>query len=382
MAHGFKRRWVFAAPIVIGSLNMPAFLNAAPKNELIYIGMHGEQIHAAQFDPTTGDITMVGPVANNLRPTWAIRHPKLPIIYFNEDAGNNASGGVQAFSVNRKTGALSKISDVRTCGAGTTHLWLDRPSMTLFAANYGGGSLSALPVRRDGTLGEAMSVTQFSGSGPHKRQSSAHAHGVSVDPSGQWVLVTDLGSDRIWVLPFDRTTKVVGPFDPKGQEHFIAPPGTAPRHMAWHPNNKLLYVVDELTATVDTFGFNPAMGLLTKLQSLSTDAADFTGDKSAAEVGVSRDGRFVYASNRGDHKIVVHSVDVETGMLTQIQRISSGGPWPWHFSIHSNGKWMLVANRDSNSVNVLSIDPLTGMLSDSGKMLATPKPVHVLLIGR
>ncbi len=378
-----RRGFVIGTVLAGGVAALPTAAFAAGRHELVYVGMHGGQIHAARFNAATGAINLIGPVADNKRPTWGLRHPTLPVIYFNEEAGNDGKGqgGVQAFRVDAATGALTKITDVRAGGGGTTHLWIDSPSQTLFAVNYGGGTMATIPVKADGSLGEVTSLTQFQGAGPHKRQNSPHPHGVSVDPSGQWVLVTDLGSDRIWILPFDRKAGTVGTFDKASPNHFVMPAGSGPRHMAWHPSGRYVYVVEELTANVDLFGFNASSGQLTKFQSLSTDDAAFIGDKSAAEVMVSRDGRFVYTSNRGDHMIVVHAVDRRTGMLTRIQRISSGGPWPWHFVIHPNGKWMLVANRDANALAILSIDRRTGKLVPTDKKLTTPSPVHVLLSG-
>jgi 6-phosphogluconolactonase len=378
-----RRDFLMGALLVGGVMALPTAGFAAGRDELVYVGMHGGQIHAARFNAATGDIRMIGPVADNRRPTWGLRHPTLPVIYFNEEAGNDGTGqgGVQAFRVDPITGALAKTSDVRAGGGGTTHLWLDGPSQTLFAVNYGGGTMATIPVNVDGSLGEVTSLTRFEGAGPHKRQGSPHPHGVSVDPGGQWVLITDLGSDRIWILPFDRTAKKVGAFDKASPAHFVMPAGSGPRHMAWHPSGRFLYVVEELTANVDLFGFDGAIGKLTRLQSLSTDEPSFTGDKSAAEVVVSKDGRFVYTSNRGDHMIVVHAVDRKSGMLTRIQRIASGGPRPWHFAIHPNGKWMLVANRDANAVSILAINRRTGRLAATTKPLETPSPVHVLLSG-
>ena len=176
-------------------------------------------------------------------------------------------------------------------------------------------------------------------------------------------------------------TRKVGVFSKNALTHYVMPAGSGPRHMAWHPSGRFLYVVEELTANVDVFGLNASTGLLTKLQSLSTDDPAFKGDRSAAEVAVSKDGRFVYTSNRGDHMIVAHAVDTETGMLRQIQRISSGGPWPWHFAIQRDGKTMLVANRDANAVSILAIDRKTGKLSATGREMQSPSPVHVLLSG-
>lgn len=354
-----------------------------PNGQLVYIGMHGDKITAARFDSAKGTLESIGPVAGNARPTWGLRLPGQPVIFFNEEAGNggDAQGGVQAYRVNTATGALDKISDVRAGGGGTTHLWYDAPSRTMLVANYGGGSLATIPVGADGTLGAVASLTKFIGSGPHKRQGSPHAHGVSVDPSGKWALVSDLGSDRVWVLPFDRKTGKVGAYDATSPQHYVAPFGTGPRHMAWSPVRPVLYVADELTADVDTLAWDAAKGRLTLVQSLSTNADGFKGEASASEVAVSRDGRFVYVANRGDSMVVVHKVDPKTGALTRIQRQPSGGSLPWHITLDGTGRWLLAANRDSNRVNVLAVNPATGMLSDSGHSLETKQPVHVLMSG-
>ena len=383
-----RRGWLagfglFVACVVLGAgaAQTPLRAQAAPavRGELVYIGMHGGKIHAARFDPRSGDLTALGPVADNLRPTWGVVHPTLPVIYFNEESGNDgkSQGGVQALRIDRQSGSVTKISDVRAGGGGTTNLWFDRASNTILAVNYGGGSLVTMPVNADGTLGAIISQVQFTGSGPLRRQSSPHPHGVMVDPSGHYVLVSDLGADRIWVLPFDRKTRAIGADDPAQSRHFVLAPGSGPRHMAWHPGGRWLYLANELTANVDTFAWDARAGRLRRVQELSTDDPAYKGEKSAAEVAVSRDGRFVYVSNRGDHMIVVHAVNQRTGALTQIQRIASGGPWPWHFAIHRSGRWMLVANRDADAITVLAINPRTGLVRATGKSMATPKPVFV-----
>jgi len=351
--------------------------------ELVYFGSYNEKIVGARFDPTTGTLQTIGPVAGNLRPTWGIALPHKHVVFFNEQVGPtpDAPGGIQAYRVATKTGQLTKISDVRAGTSGTTFLHYDAVSHSLLAANYAGGALARFPVHRDGSLGELTSLTKFSGTGPNRRQASAHAHGVSIDPSRHWVLVTDLGSDMIWVLPFDGKSGAVGAYDPAALQHFHAAAGSGPRHMEWNPKRPILYVINELTARVDSFAWDAAKGQLKLIQSLLTDLADFKGEPSASEIAVSPDGRFVYVGNRSDSTIVVHRVEPADGTLTQIQRVASGGKMPWHFTLHASGRWMLVANRASDSVNVLARDRATGLLKDSGNSLSTPSPSGAVLAG-
>lgn len=386
--NGFRRHAAIAmmAMAALASIFAGQNVRAAEKEnagELVYIGMHGTQIHAARFDIKSGDMTMIGPVADNPRPTWAVMHPDKPIVYFDDNSGEEgkSEGGVQTLRINARTGTLTQIGNMRAGGAGTTHLWLDRPSMTMLAANYSGGSISSMRILKDGTLGKPASVIKLTGSGPHRRQASPHAHGITVDPSGKFALVADLGSDRIFVFPFDRKTGTLGQDDPANSRHYVVTAGSGPRHLAFHPDGRTLYLINELTADIEVLDWNAKSGRMKLIQKLATNAPGFAGTTSAAEIAVSADGRFVYSSNRGDHTLVVHSVDSRTHKLSQIQRISSGGLLPWHFVLHKSGKWMLVSNRDSESLNLFVVDKKTGMLSNSGKSLKTPNPVFAIFAG-
>jgi 6-phosphogluconolactonase len=173
--------------------------------ELVFVGSQDRQIQALHLDTASGKLAPIGRVAEGIRPTWLAAHPRLPVLYAVDD-DNAREGTVTAFNVNRESGALTKLNDAATQGTGTTNLYLDVPSMTLLAANYGSGSVSSLPVNGDGSVGALASTIRESGSGPGKRQASAHAHNAVVDPSGHYVLVPDLGADRVFVYDFDRST--------------------------------------------------------------------------------------------------------------------------------------------------------------------------------
>ncbi|WP_063779138.1 lactonase family protein [Caballeronia mineralivorans] len=353
-----------------------------PKNaqtELVYVGTQERRIHALRFDAYTGKLTMIGPVEEGLRSTWLVAHPQLPILYSVDDQ-NTEEGSVTAYAVDRGNGALTKVNAVATGGNGTTYLWLDVPSMTLLGANYSSGSVSSIVINREASMGSLVSTIKETGSGPNRRQASAHAHSVAVDPSGRYALVADLGADRVFVYGFDRATHALSPDDEANPRSFIAPPGSGPRHLAFGLNGQFVYLLTELTAEIMVLRWGASQGHLTLVQSLPTTSPEFQGAKSGAEIAVSHDGRFVYVGNRGENALVVYRVSPDSGELSLVQRTSSGGQRPWGFAIDASGKWMLVENQSSGKVNVFRIDPVSGMVSDTGQSVDVPAPVSVVFV--
>lgn len=362
-----------------GLCSPPVYGATAEKNtptDLVYLGTDGGQIYAMRFDPHTGQLAMLGPVAEVPKPRWSIAHPQLPILYTASDESTQ-EGRVIAFAVDRETGALTHINAVASGGSGPTHLWLDIPSMTLFAANFGAGSVSSMAINPDGSLGPRVSTIKATGSGPHRRQASPHAHGIAIDPSGRYALVSDLGADRVFVYGFDRATHTLAPDDVASPRAFAAPAGSGPRRAVFGVHGRFVYVLNELSAEIMVLHWDAAQGHLSRVQSLPTSSPEFQGSKSGSEMALGRDGRFLYAGDRGEHTLVVYRIHPDSGELSLVQRTSSGGDLPWSFAIHPCGKWMLVANQRSSNVRVFSIDPLTGMLSNTGQSLTSPSPVGI-----
>ena len=346
------------------------------ETSLVYVGRDGNHLHALRFDGNTGHLTMLGPVAEVPKPRWALAHPRLPVLYVAAD-GHAQDGSASAFAVDHETGALTRINEVAAGGSGTTHLWLDVPSMTLLASNFGGGSVSSIPLNQDGSLGARVSTVKATGSGPHRRQASPHAHGAVVDPSGRYTLVPDLGADRVFVYGFDRASHALRPDDAVPPRSFVAPPGSGPRRVVFGADGRFAYLLNELTADIAVLRWDPQQGRLAPVQSLPVTSADFQGTKSGSEIAIGPDGRFAYVGNRGENALAVYRVHPGSGELTLVQRTPSGGDMPWNLAIHPSGKWMLVANYRSNRVSVFRIDPLSGMLSDTGQSVESPSPVSI-----
>jgi 6-phosphogluconolactonase len=397
--------WKVGARAVVGALSIwfslsPAAQSATPDDpesscasEWVYFGTQtlrpsegvagahytGYGIFGARFDLRTGHLTGLGSVAEIERPTWLLAHPSLPILYSVSELGNDGRSEASIFSlaVDAATGKLREVNKVGSGGGGATYMALDPASRTLFVANYGTGQVSALPIMVDGSLGAVAAVRRDYGFGPNPRQKSPHAHSVALDPSHHFVLVPDLGADRIFVYRFDPATRQLTQAD---RAYEPLPAGSGPRHLVFHPGGRFVILDTEFSAQIRTYRWDSHHGLLQLVQTLSTAAADYKGQNSAAEVAVSRDGRFVYVSNRGEDTVVVYSMNARTGMLTEMQRVSSQGKGPWGFGLDPSGHWMLVTNQASESIAVLTVDPKTGKLGATSESLSLPKPVSVTFL--
>jgi 6-phosphogluconolactonase len=160
------------------------------------------------------------------------------------------------------------------------------------------------------------------------------------------------------------------------------PPGTGPRHALFHPNGKLVFVNTELAGGLNIYRWDAAKGALTLTQSLTTDTSADPAKRSSAEIAFSKDGRFLYVSNRGDNTIAVYTVDAAAGRVSEIQRVVSQGKIPWSFTIDPSGRWMLVANEASSEVTELKVDAKTGRIEATDQRLAAPNPVHIAYFPR
>jgi 6-phosphogluconolactonase len=369
--------------------------SAGTTDELVYIGTFtfgppaqgaaSEQrpiaqqgIYGARLDTKTGHLSALGLSAQINRASWLVTHPTLPILYTvaQSPSDNPASdSAVISFAIDPESGTLRQIAKTDAGGRDATHMAFDTASKTLFVANHGTGTVTALPVLTDGTLGAVASEQKDFGTGPTPRQKSASAHGVAVDPTHHYVMVADFGADRLFVYRFDGATRALTPAPTAYQQ---LPPGSGPRHVLFHPNGKLLYLDNELTGEICSYQWDGRRGELRLAQCQSPYPADYSGQKSAAEIAISRDGRYFYLSLRGDQEaLIVYSIDRVSGALTEIQRISPQGKIPWSLGIDPTGHWMLVADQGSNSVAVFAVALKTGKLTATGESLSVPNPVAV-----
>ena len=377
--HKLPRRW-FLKTSGLAALGAVAMRDAwaRPSREMtLFIGTYtsttSEGIYVYRMNSETGQLTKFSSIRSENPSFLALDRSRRFLYAVNElpEFQGKPSGAVSAYSIDQ-TGTLKFLNQQPSMGADPCHLSVDRKRTRLLVANYTGGNVALLPIKKDGTLGPAVEVKQHDGSGPKEQQKGPHAHCIIFDTSERHALAADLGSDRVLVYLFDPVT---GKFHPGRETSIAMQAGAGPRHLTLHPNGRYAYVINELDSTMTTLKYNAATGTLTTVDTVSTLPADFTDKSYCADVHVAPSGRFLYGSNRGHNSIVVFSLNQTTGKPTLVEHVSTEGNWPRNFVIDPTGRFLLVANQRSDNVVVFRIDSQTGRLKPSGQTAQVPVPV-------
>jgi 6-phosphogluconolactonase len=244
--------------------------------------------------------------------------------------------------------------------------------------NYTGGNFSALPVNKDGSLAPLSQTIQHKGTGPNKeRQEKAHVHSTFFSPDYQYLLTPDLGMDKVMIYSFNAAQKK--PLALATIPFAASSPGSGPRHLAFHPNKKYAYLVEEMTGTVRAFNYNK--GALNAFQTIATHPADYKGQPGSADIHISPDGKFLYASNRGDeNNIAIFSINPGTGKLTSVGYQPVRGAQPRNFMIDPTGKYLLVANQRTSNIEIYQRDLKTGLLQATLQQVDVPNPVCLQML--
>jgi 6-phosphogluconolactonase len=383
-----KRVWIVLTGLaLVGWLGWAATAaQLSSEGYLVYFGTYtssaSKGIYAYRFQPATGTLTSLGLVAETPHPSFLAVHPNGRFLYAaNEHDVNDAPGKpntISAFAIDLKTGHLRFLNKVSSRGEVPCHLSIDQTGKTLFVANYGSGSVAALPIRQDGQLGEATAFDQHKGTSVDPaRQTGPHAHFISTSPDNRFVLTADLGLDQVIVYRLDPVKGTLTPNDPPFAKLH---PGAGPRHLAFHPTGKYVYVNGEMASTVSAFTYQADKGTLSEFQTISTLPSGFSGTNSTAEIQVDRAGRFLYVSNRGDNSIAVFAVDQASGKLTPVAHVPSGGKTPRYFTLDPSGNYLMAANQDSNTVVEYRVDTKTGRLAPIRTLADVPEPVCIVFV--
>lgn len=348
----------------------------------VYVGTYTREdsqgIYRCVLDKETGELSEPRLVAEATNPSFVAIHPNHRYLYAVSEIGSidgKPTGGVSAYTINDKDGSLTLLNQQASGGAGPCHLIVDPTGKNVLVANYGGGSISCLPIQDDGSLAEASTFVQHEGSSVNeRRQAGPHAHSINVDPNNQFAFVADLGMDKVMIYRFDPDTGSLEANDPPFVE---IPPGGGPRHFSFHPSGKFAYTNNEMTSAVTAMKFDPNTGGLVAMDTISTLPEGFDGNNSTAEVLVHPNGRFLYCSNRGHNSVAIFSIDGENGSLKFLGTRSTEGEVPRNFAIDPSGEFLIAENQASSNVVVFRIDDETGMLEPTNSEVKIGNPVCV-----
>jgi 6-phosphogluconolactonase len=375
---------MFQPRLLAALLTAPMLSLASAADPIAYVGTYtggkSQGIYAFALDEAAPDgpkFSPLGLVTAAQSPSFlAIDSARRLVFAVNETGIFNGQpmGAVSAFRADLATGKLTLINQQPSMGSGPCHVVLDPAGRFLLVANYDSGSVAVFPVATDGRLGAPTTVIQHEGrSVDEKRQTGPHAHCVTFDPAGRYLFVCDLGLDRVMAYRLDDAGKLV----PAPHPCASVAPGSGPRHLAFAPDAKFAYVLNELAATVTVFAYDAASGAFAEKQTVSTLPAGYTGQQWCAEIAVHPSGRWLYASNRGHNSIAQFSIDPATGLLKLEATQETGGRTPRHFAILPSAQYLVVANQESDTMRVCRIDTNTGRLAPVGEMIGIAAPVCV-----
>ena len=353
---------------------------------------HSKGIYMSRFNAATGALSQPELAAEITNPSFITVSPDHRFLYaVTEDPLSlgpplDHASYVSAFAIDGATGKLRALNTLPTGGTSTCFISTDKTGKYVFMANFGSGSVSAIKLKEDGSLGEMTAFVQNIGHSVNPAiQTAPHPHSILVSPDNRYVLVSDLGLDKILIFHFDEKTGELSPTDPT---FATVHPGGGPRHFAFTPSGKFAYQLSEMSGMVDAFAWNPAAGTLTNLQSYATIPHGFAGENHSAEIAVSPDGKFLYESNRrntgdtgwGPDTIGIFAIDPDKGTLTLVDQTLTGDIMPRNFAIDPTGSYLLVAHQYGNSVIVFKLDRATGRMTKTGNEIKLDVPVCIAFV--
>ena len=336
-------------------------------------------IHAFTFDSENGRLKPLQRTAGVEHPFFLAVSPDQKYLYsiHAKTFGGKNPEEVAAYALEGRTGGLKLLNRQSTRGTASCYLAVDATGKTVLVANYTTGNVGSLPVRAEGSLGEMVSFFQHAGASVDlPRQKGPNAHSFVVSPDNRFAFAADLGIDQVLGYRLDAATAKLTPNEPA----FVkAPPGAGPRHLAFHPNGRHLYAINELKNSVTLFDYTTATGTLIERQTIPTLPADFKGKSYCADLKITANGRFLYGTNRGHDSIATYRLG-DDGRLTLLGIIPSLGKGPQNLALAADGKFLLCANMPGKNVVVFRVDPQTGGLTAVGEPITIPSPSCIMVL--
>lgn len=350
---------------------------ASCQKYFVFIGTYtstgSKGIYVYSFDASTGKANWVSNTEGVVNPSYLAIAPGGRYLYACTETKTVDAGGISAFSFNREKGALKFINKQSSGGDNPAYVSVHKNGKWVIAGNYSGGSLSAFAVNSNGSIKPYSQLVQHTGTSINKqRQESAHVHSTVFSPMGDYLFVPDLGIDKVMIYQFDPLAQK--PLQPASPSFAQITPGGGPRHFIFHPNGKWGYVTEEMAGSIAAFSYNH--GKLNPLQEIATHEDTATGVFGSADLHISPDGKFLYASNRGnENNLTIFKINAVSGKLSLVGYQSTLGKTPRNFCIDPSGKYLLAANQNSGTIEIFKRNKMTGLLTFTGNEIKIPEPV-------
>ena len=368
----FKMRYLVALFLLAISFGVMAQQKSKSFNLLV--GTYtkpgkSEGIYVYSFDSSTGELVAKSKATGINNPSFLTISRDRKFVYA---VNETSEGGVSAFKFDSRSGALTPINTAPSGGNGPCYISTDDRGRYVFVGNYGGGSITAIRLKSDGSLDNKIQTIQHEGKSVKSNQDKPHVHAAVLSKDDRYLFVPDLGTDKVNIYRVN-----YGSDEPLVSASYASvEPGNGPRHFTFDASGKNGFLIQEMTGVVTAYTY--ADGKLTARQSLTLPPSGFSGKIDAADIHLSPDGKFLYASLRGDiNEIVILSIDY-TGLMKYAGRVSTQGKTPRNFAIDPTGKFLLVANQSTDEIVVFSRDQKTGMLHPTDKKYPVESPVCLL----
>jgi 6-phosphogluconolactonase len=335
-------------------------------------------IYVYKFDAATGKAEWVSNTDSIVNPSFLTVAADGKHVYAVTETATPNAGSVSSFSFDKSSGKLSFINKQESGGDNPCYISITNDQKWVTVGNYSGGSLSAFKVNTDGSIAPFSQNIQHEGKGPDtSRQEKAHVHCTIFTPDEKYLLTPDLGLDKVFIYRFDPNADK--PLTPAPQPFAQSQPGHGPRHIAFSPNKKFAYLIEEMSGNVVTYSYNN--GKMIRVQEVAAHPAGYKGYISSADIHASPDGKFLYVSNRGDeNNLAVFAINATTGKLTAKSYQAAGGKTPRNFMIDPTGNYVLVANQSSDNIVIMKRNKQTGALTPTGDEIKVAIPVCLKMI--
>lgn len=340
----------------------------------MYVGSYNTNetpgIYLMAFNTTSGAMRFLTSISGILNPSFLAVDNKDHRLYA---VSEQAQGSLFSYDLTDISKGIRLLNTHMTLGANPCHVTYDNTRKIIITTNYSGGSISVYPVAADGSIGNLSQHLTYSGHGIRPdRQEMAHPHSSWISPSNKWLIMNNLGDDKLYIYKLNVLNAALILHDTVAVQQ-----GAGPRHSVFHPNEPYFYVINELNNTISGYRLDDNKGTITHLQTVTTLPEAFEGESFSADLHITHDGKFLYASNRGHDSIAIFAIGSD-GALKQIGFRPAGGKIPRNFSIDPSGKFLITANQETYNMVSFTIDSTTGELNKTENEIQIPsKPVCI-----